>query len=175
MPIWDGLVDKQYERKVRETCTPTRFELLIEEVLNDADLAENPLINTLSRTMRGYEPAAADLMSRATLKFLLGDNKPMMTATATEPEVTTLMRLRIHRQAISATMVKHADWKRAKARDTVWRELTDERIVEAIKQAAHLEHGAAAIEGISDWWQWLKDNWSWSVFFSIIGLLLVFI
>jgi hypothetical protein len=142
--------------------TAESFALAVEDVLEQADQSGNAVVDN-------YEAVVTNLMNQ------LGDRLGLGVQAQAEEDVSVVMRRQIKQQARIDARKKHPEWTRRDARDAVNRELTDERIIEAIQKAADVKLGPGNRAGISDWWLWLKQNWSWSTFFSILGFLLIFI
>lgn len=171
----DRIIDNQKERIIRETLTVENAMIALENALDEADSWGNPLVAKVDEFLRGHKKDAAELLNSFALGYLLGDQIDPTENRGDDPQVRFRMRRQIKAQARMDAAEKHPEWSRSEIRNAVNRELTDERIVDAIRAYAVTKNGNMACAGIKDWWQWLKDNWSWSTFFSIVGLLLLFI
>lgn len=179
MGLLDAAVDHQVDRIAHDKLTPIHFRGLMESLVAMAHrrlsdtTAGQVVLSALDSLYIGHEQEFADDASDAALAFYdAKDNYESMQAGS---DVTLLMRLRFWTHGIPKVMDKHPEWSRSQARDAVHQEWTDDRISDAIRQAAERIHGATGVQGVSDWWQWLKDHWSWQIFFSIVGILLMFI
>lgn len=174
--MFDRLVDGQKERVIRDTLTIEHAMLAVENALEKCDQSGNPLVSKIDDALAaaGIEPRfLAELMNEFLLSYALGEEG--VQAASDEPTIRPPMRKRFKRHARRDVQEVHPDWSKDQVADYVEAKVTDEKIAEAIKKHVVKTQGVQACEGIADWWQWLKDNWSWSTFFSILGLILMFI
>ena len=168
--LGDGIIDAQYRRKVTEVCTPERFELAFDEVLNDAALEGNPLADMVVPWLRDNEHHFADLAARTAVKFLLGDPKKMMGGFASEvedaprPASRRMVRTRLIRH-----VMQERGLSRRKAREAV-DQLTDAQIDAAV--------GALPVQGVGDWFKtifdYIKEHW-FDILKMLLPLLLILI
>lgn len=175
----DFILDKQKVRMIRDTFTVEHALIAIEQTLDDCDTSGIPIVNELDDVVKGREKWCAEVMNRFILNYLLGtSDKPQMHGGEgdehADSDVRPLLRARFKAHARMECRKAHPKWTRAQIRDHVDATITDERIVTAIEQHARAA-GAFAVGAISDWWDWLRSNWSWQTFFSILGLLLMFL
>jgi hypothetical protein len=177
--MFDSMLDKQKVRMIRDTFTVEHALTAIENALDKCDQSGIPLVTEIDDIFKGREQWCAELVNTFILNYLLGTSDKPQVCTATgagdeKEDIRPLMRARFKAHARMECRKKHPKWTRAQIRDHVDTEVTDERIIAAIEQHAR-QAGSFAVGAISDWWQWLKDNWNWQVFFSILGILLMFI
>jgi hypothetical protein len=164
----DTFIDAKVEKQLRKRLSSTQFRLMFEELLA---YQGSPFIDLIEPIVGPYIDDMADVFSHAILTLLLDIENEGVGASG-EPEVRRLMRARIHRNAIKPTMEKHPDWTRKQAREAVKAEITDERIIEAAKQAAAQQGMQAPVDaGI---WDWILANWP-AILNVLMSLLMVFI
>lgn len=139
-----------------------------------------PRLNTANN--RRFVDALLDSINRDQLAVRLADAEIAALhnqhtgfgASHDEPRVRPIMRRRFHVNAAEQYSDQHPDWSYGQCLYHAKTELTDDRIVAAIRQHAKYA-GVSTVEGVSDWWEWLKANWSWTTFFSILSILLMFL
>lgn len=175
MGLIDKFVDKQKVRLIRNTLTTTNAALAIETALDKCDDLGNPLVGMITPWLRENEQWAAELMNQFLLAYALGEEGLQGSG---EPEVRTLVRMRIHRHMIAETISKYPGMRRQAAKEKVREEITDERIIESARTASvrlGMSVNVMAIENNGGWWQWILANWLTiaKVFLSILMLFLI--
>lgn len=179
----DRTVDGQVNRIVNDKLSPAHFKVLAEHLMALAH-AKLPgvtggelVLGCLDAMYVGNEEEVAQELSDASLSFWDAEDHKHMAMGAGESSFRPLLRMRLRIHARPKIKAEHPDWSFQQVKEKLDREWTDERVSDCIRQAAHKHHGvgAAICEGVSDWWEWLKKNWSWQIFFSVLGLLLMFI
>jgi hypothetical protein len=176
--MFDSLIDKQVERKIRETFTVEHAQLAIENALDKADSLGNPLVNQIDDFLRGQSRWAAELVNGFILDYLLGDSARIAKGNPTP------LKMRMIRGRLVRGLRRSREPLSYDERCDRVASLTDQAIIAAIR-AAHQKKTGVAIAGpvgdIGEWlssiWTWIEENWLTvlQAIAAVLGIALMFL
>lgn len=165
--MFDGLIDKQKERVIRDTLTLDHALMAIEVALDRADESGNPILDKIEDFIRPNAKWYAQLMNDFLLAYALGE-RPVMHGAAGDTSDGVIRRTR--RRLVRDAKQKYPDASRAERQEKV-DQLSDNQIRDAIDQVHRQKAGVGFADrfgadpagDVGDWlataWGWILENW----------------